>query len=290
MTELGALGVQIRDRTPDADWQAAGDEVQKDIQAQDLVTIAPDWASPVARQHLSTSVATANRIARADESRFARAFELSIRGGRDETLAGWSVVSRRRFGKVTLSVYANPNYRPVQDDLVDLVREGSMTLTRIDDSSEEPCPLMHLTSMSGNIGFGPGIPADRFACTRRGGFAGITILPDLTYRPRRCIYVPPQGGSSLQRLEFPKVHFGSQLVGHHGIAVHAERDLVGTPVTLVFRVRDQVLGRFVHADGEGWASFEMDTSTLKDREEPLSVEVSSPNPQNRHYCFEATTR
>ena len=41
------------------------------------------------------------------------------------------------------------------------------------------------------------LPADRFVCPA-GGFAAATVAADLDYRPRRCIYSPPQGGRALR--------------------------------------------------------------------------------------------
>jgi hypothetical protein len=57
-----------------------------------------------------------------------------------------------------------------------------------------------------------------------------------------------------------------------------------------FRVKDTVIGRTAHVDGQGWSGFEFETNEFEGKTEELRVEVSSASGANRKYCFEADTR
>jgi hypothetical protein len=100
------------------------------------------------------------------------------------------------------------------------------------------------------------------------------------------------------RIRFLGVRLGRALHGHHGLYVEAERNKSGAPVTITFRVGDQVVGSVVHHDGEGWKPFEFDTSELAggrtDGAEAgradLVAEIGAANADRRMYCFEADTR
>ena len=156
--------------------------------------------------------------------------------------------------------------------------------------SDEPQPVVRARgpAQTGNLGFGPAVPGDRFACG--GGFAGVSVIADLDYEARRCIYAPPPGGARVLRIAFRGVKFGSTLHGHHGLYVEAERNKNGAPVTLALRVGDDYVGKVVHNDGEGWKGFELPTGELEGKTADLVAEISAPSGNRRAYCFEAITR
>jgi hypothetical protein len=128
----------------------------------------------------------------------------------------------------------------------------------------------------------------RYQCPA--AFAGISIMADLDYRPRRCIFAPAQGPGTTVRLHFAGLAFGRVLHGHHGIYVEAERDQKGAPVAVTFRSGDTTIGKLVHRDGEGWKGFDLDTSDLDGKTAELFVEITSSSRDRRLYCFEADTR
>src|SRR5262249_39945964 len=107
---------------------------------------------------------------------------------------------------------------------------------------------------------------------------------------RRCFYVPAQGGGAIIRMRFQDVTMGRALHGHHALYAEAERGRDGTPVSLLFRIGERVIGKATHADGEGWKGFELDTSEWAGQKLELTADVSSPNQNRRMYCFEADTR
>jgi len=292
LLELGAHLVQTHSAVRESDWKNARDYVAGVSRPDDLVTFAPRWIDPIGRQEFGSDVATLLREARPDESRFPRAFEVSVAGGRDATLDGWRRTEERTFGRVTVATLENPAPAHVLDDLVSFVGPERMRVSRIDGDHAVDCPFAHGATQSGGLGAGPAIPGDRFACPS-GGFVVASVAADLDYHPRRCIYAPPQGGKSVIRLQFLGVAIGQALHGHHGIYVEAERNRTGTPVTLTFKVGDAVVGSVVHHDGDGWKPFEFDTTSLEESVKgraDVVAEIESASADRRLYCFEADTR
>ena len=284
--ELAAHVVQTRSVVPDADWTAAKTIVQRSAHPDDLVVFAPRWTDPVGRLDFGAQMATVEREAYADVTRFPRAFEVSIRGEHVKDLAGWKKVGEEHAGKVTVTTFENPSWTKTVDDLLAHVSPTAMEVT-VGDAGRA-CPWMHTQAQTGNLGFGPAIPADRFACGRT--FAGISVIADLDYRAHRCLYAPPPGGPEPLRVTFKDVTFGDVLHGHHGLYVEAERNEDGAPISLAFSVGGKVLGRVSHADGQGWKEFELPTGELKGQRGDLVAEVSAANGHRRMYCFEAITR
>ena len=283
LLELGAHAAQVASVAPERDWNAARDYVATQAKEEDLVAFAPSWADPIGRQRFGPEMATIEREARADESRFPRAFEVAIRGAHVSGLRGWRRAGERRFGGVTVTTWENPAPVRVIDDLVSAVGPER---TRV-SFGDRDCPFVHTSPQSGGLGFGPAVPADRFACPG-GAFVGVSVVADLDYVPRRCIYAPPANGGVL-RVRFAGVRFGRSLYGHHALYVEAERTKQGAPVTIAFSVGSAVVGSVVHRDGDGWKPFELDTAEMAGRQGDLTAEITSSG-DRRMYCFEVTTR
>ncbi len=284
VAELGAHLVETHSVVSAEDWASARAYVAAQARPDDLIVFAPRWSDPIGRMVFGAELATIAREARPDETRFARAFEVSIRGAHAPGLTGWRDVDRRRIGRITVTTWQNPSPAVVIDDLVSHVDPSHLTVSR----GTEPCPFAHGAPQSGGTGFGPTVPADRFVCNG-GSFVGVSIFPDLDYYPRRAIYAPPGNGPPL-RLRFAGVHFGNVLHGHHGLYAEAEREEHGAPVTIKLKVNDLVLGSFTHKDGEGWRSFEVETRELAGQQADLVVEITTPRADRRTYGFEVDTR
>jgi hypothetical protein len=284
LLELGAHVVQTHSVAPDADWEAARVYVAAQAKPEDLIAFAPKWADPIGRQHFGPGLATLEREARPDETRFPRALEVAIRGAHLPVFDGWRRASEQRFGSVTVTTWDNPAPAQVIDDLVSLVDPQHLRVSRGDSE----CNFVHGSPQSGNLGFGPTVPGDRFLCPGN-GFVGVSVVADLDYIPHRCVFAPPPGNAPL-RLRFADVRFGHSLHGHHALYVEAERDKKGAPVTLSFKSGTSTLGTVVHRDGEGWKPFELDTTMLAGQKGELVVEITSPGGDRRLYCFEADTR
>jgi hypothetical protein len=295
LLELGAHVVQTHSVVAGADWQSARAYVASHVAPEDLVAFAPGWVDPIGRQEFGPGLATLQREARPDETRFPRAFEVSIRGGSDAALAAWHKTDEQRFGAVTVTTLENPAPVHVLDDLVSFVGPQRMQVSRVEGDRTAECTFTHAATQSGGLGSGPAIPADRFVCPG-GGFVGASVAANLDYRPHRCIYAPP-GPRGIVRVRFLGVTLGQAIHGHHGLYVEAERGRAGAPVTLTFRVGDTVVGSVVHNDGDGWKPFEFDTSELAGEaartnggRADIVADIASPGGERRMYCFEADTR
>lgn len=283
VVELLSFLVQTRPAASDADWATAREYVATHARSDDLVAFAPRWIDPVGRERFGSALATLEREARPDETRFARALEVSIRGAHLPAFKDWPREGEQRFGGVTVTTWDNPEPARVLTDLVSLVNPQQMRVSR----GGAECNFVRGNPQSGGLGFGPAIPGDRFVCGG-GGFVGMSVVADLSYLPHRCIYAPPVGGAPT-RIQFQGVHFGTRLHGHHALYVEAERDRRGAPVTLTFRAGGTTLASLEHRDGDGWKGFELDTSPLAGTTGELVAEVTGEG-ERRMYCFEADTR
>ena len=289
LLELGMHLSQVGSVVRDDDWARAKTEVERRAKPEDLVAFAPRWVDPVGREHFGPELATFDREAYPDVTRFPRALEVSIRGEHLDDLRGWRSVDVQKVGGITITTLENPTPVALKDDLLRHAGKPDMHVSLVDNGGEHECHWARAGSQTGNIGFGPGVPSMRYVCAGN-AFVGVTVMADLDYRPRHCFYAPPQGGASILRVRFDSVAFGKVLHGHHALSVEAERDKKGTPVTIAFRSGDTDLGRLVHRDGEGWKGFELDTSELDGQSAELVADISSASGDRRQYCFEADTR
>jgi len=291
LVELALFVRESTDVVSDADWLAAREAVKKDLTPEDLVVFAPGWIDPVGRRYFGPDIMTFDRAARADESRFRRAFEVAFHGDHRSEVKDWKNVSEGSYGKLTVRRLENPHFAPVITDFLARAEPPTLSVTRAEPSgTEAACTWVRGPVQSAGIYYpaGPATPGNKFVCPST--FVGITVIQALDHSPRRCIAAFPPGGTSALRMTFAGVKLGKSIVAHHGIHYDGERYNVGTPVTIVFRTRTGPLGQSVHRDGQGWSSFELDTTELAGKTEDIIVEVSSSVGMRRQYCFEATTR
>jgi hypothetical protein len=285
LIELGAHVYETHAVVPDDDWHSAHAAVDAMWQPGDLVVFAPDWADPLGREYFGAKLAGIPDEARPDDTRFPRAFEVSIRGAHDPELEGWKKVATQKTGAVTITTLENPNPVHLLDDLVLHASPDGMRVTL----GNTECRWVHGPTTAGGLGGGPAMPGDRFACPS-GGFVGVSLIHDLADRPRRCFFAPPVGGrGGSMQIRFQNVAFGSALHGHAGLAQFNERDRTGPPVILSWRANDRLLGKVTHVDGDGWKGFELATPELAGQKGELVAEVTSIG-GGRHFCFEADTR
>ncbi len=275
------------DVVPESDWASARDAVKAELQPNDLVLFEPFWSDPLGRRTFGHEIATMKREGRSDVRRFARAFEVSIRGAHSEELAGWKKAKETRHGAVTVTLLENPSYTPVIDDLVDLVGPDRLTVSRVDDSGEHPCSFQRGASQGGSTVVPQGllVPADRFVC--QGGHVGVAVLHGLDHHPHVCLYATPMQGAAL-RMKFSNVTFGPSLHGHSGIQWLVERNPTPDKVAVTFSALDRPIGTHYHKVGVGWVGFELPTPELDGKKADLVAEIA-PSSQ-RQFCFEATTR
>jgi hypothetical protein len=188
LLELGAHAIQTHSIVPERDWAAARAYVSTQVRPDDLIAFAPTWIDPIGRKEFGAAMATVEREARPDESRFVRAFEVAIRGRHLRVLSGWRRAGEKAFGGVTVTTWENPTPARVVDDLVSMVDPRRMSVSY----RGQDCPFVRDATQSGGLGFGPAIPSQRFSCPGS-GFLGASVVADLDYAPHRCIYAPPSG-------------------------------------------------------------------------------------------------
>lgn len=286
--ELLAHVKQTSSVPTDGEWRAARAAVERAVGPSDLVIFAPEWTEPLGREHFGAELASVERIARPDETRFPRAIEVSIRGAHRPELAGWKTLQRETVGPFEVVTQSNPDPARVVDDLVEHVHPDALSVSLVDGDRETPCPWTRGAVLTGGLGYGPSVPAERFNCPG-GAVVAVTVISDPTYRPRRCIYSPPPGGNTVLRLRFKSVIFGRALHGHHAIAAEADHTN-GAPVTVTFRTGTSTIGGFTRRDGTGWTPYETATEDLAGKAMELVADISAQHGDRRQYCFEADTR
>lgn len=287
IVELGLHIHQVNDVVPERDWAAARDAVAKELGPDDLVTFAPFWADPLGRRTFGDAIMTFERAARSDEARFARAWEVSIRGFHDPTLAKWKKVSEQRHGAVTVALFENPAPEKVIDDLIDFVGPGKMTVSRVEAGAETPCTFQHGATAGGSTVVPQGllVPADKFVCG--GGHVGVAVLHALDHHPHVCIEATPLQNATL-KLVFKGVTFGASLTGHSGVQWVSERVPSQERTTVAFSAFDRPIATHTHKLGAGWVGFELPTEDLAGKKGDLVAEIGGS--QQRYFCFEASTR
>ncbi len=289
VTELVLHLKQVHAAPTDDEWSRARAEVEKRAKPEDLVAFAPQWVDPIGREHFGNSISTYEREAYPDVSRFPRAVEVSIRGEHLADLKGWREAEHTTAGAITITTFENPSPVVLQDDLLKHAGKPDMHVTFLDGTNERDCAFGRFGAQTGNLGFGPAVPPARYQCSGA-AFVGISILPDLDYRPRRCLYAPAQGPNGVVRIRWDAIAFGKVLHGHHGLYVEAERDQKGAPVSIMFESGTTLIGKLIHRDGEGWKNFELSTMDLAGKTAELVAEITSSSRDRRMYCFEADTR
>ncbi|MBL0212720.1 MAG: hypothetical protein IPQ07_02435 [Myxococcales bacterium] len=88
----------------DAAWAEAAAQVRAGFRAGDLIVFAPEWEDPVGRLHLGDLIPV-DVAARMDAARFARIWEVSIRGAHHADTAGLEAVETETHRGVTVRRY-----------------------------------------------------------------------------------------------------------------------------------------------------------------------------------------
>ncbi|HVJ94857.1 MAG TPA: hypothetical protein VM580_33970 [Labilithrix sp.] len=275
------------DVVPESDWMAARDAVKAELKPDDLILFSPFWSDPIGRKTFG-ELATMKREGRSDERRFARAFEVSIRGAHDKSLSGWKKVKEQALGAVSVTLWENPSVTEVIDDTLDLVTPERLTVSRVDpNGNEQPCTFQRGASAGGSTIVPQGLltPANKFVC--QGGHVGVSVLHALDHHPHLCIYATPLQGATL-RMKFLNVRFGPSLFGHSGIQWLVERTPSPDKVQVTFSAFERPIGTHFHKVGVGWVGFELPTPELDGKSGDLVAEIGASS--QRQFCFEATTR
>jgi hypothetical protein len=233
-------------------------------------------------------------VARADDSTFETALEISILGEKSE-LAHWRTLETREIGKFKLRVLENPAPEQVLFDFVSAVEQGKAEVAAVrgKGGAEEvrPCRWNEKARVENGALHGhPTFPKRRFECQDGSWhFVGSTVIEDQRYRGRRCIWAQP-GQGKRTRIVFEGVTLGNRIVGHGALPYFLERESDGTPVELTVSIGGEPLGKFRHEDGEGWKRFEFSTEKYAGQTHTVEFATSSKRSHLREFCFQADVR
>jgi hypothetical protein len=273
-------------RAPRAEeWRELEKPVAKLLGENDLLLVAPEWASPMARQALGDRFFAPAKVARADAKSFARAVEVSALGARTEETREWRVVSEAESGRFTLRVLENPAAPAPSYHFADHVTPESASVRIVGDGGDTPCSFdPHARVAAGGLHGHLAFPRERFRCgARQTEFVGVTIADDQDYRPRRCIFAPAPAEGVL-RLDFRAVPLARTLRGYTGSSYFLMRD-GGAPVELSVLVGGERIGSVRHDDRLGFREFSFDTKRFAGTSRDVSFEVRGA--AAREFCFSA---
>ena len=276
-------------RPPTLDeWRDVRAPLAEMRKAGELVVVAPRWAEPNARHAFGDALMPLEQVARADETAFPRAIEVSTLGAESPALSGWRSVNERRIGKFRLRVLDNPSPSKVVYDFV-----RNVPSAEVEDragTGAQPCTWNPRgRAVAGGLHGHPAFPKERHVC--RGGashFVGITVVEDDQWLPRRCIWAEPVEGRTLV-ITYRDVPLGAKFRGYATLPWWLEREKKGAPVELEVSVDGRQVGRYVHNDGDGWKLFEMPTGRAGSRGN-VEFRVTSRRARERQFCFVADTR
>jgi hypothetical protein len=115
--------IQRREPVPE-EWEQAAKAITAEKQPEDLVVIAPDWATQ-GRMYLKDLISLKD-FGRFDTTKYERVYEVSVNGARSPESKGLSPESESHFGRVGVSRYKLP---PKADVLFDFVENARLAET-----------------------------------------------------------------------------------------------------------------------------------------------------------------
>jgi hypothetical protein len=275
-----------------AHWESVRPVVQAAAAPDDLILVSPRWAEPNARLVLGDALMPLAHVARADESRFSRALEISILGERAAELAGWQLEREESVGAFDVRVWSNPR---VQRSLYDFLARAEPAHLSVfverDRTAPEDCRFATNNRVSnGDLGGHPTFPRQRFSCNGpEWAFVGRTVIEDQDYRPRQCLWAHPIARAVLV-LRYAAVPIGSVIRGYGGLPFLIEREGRGSPIELSATVGSELVGTIRHTDGQGWKGFELSTERFRGQTLPVEFRVQSKRDARREFCFQADVR
>lgn len=120
-----------REVASDGDWAAAAAEVRAGFRPGDLIVFAPAWADPIGRRELGDLIPL-DDAARMDSARFARIWEVSLRGASNSEAARAHRVSSHGHGGVRVRLFEQTPVK-VKTDFV-----AQATIARFEGGSGVP--------------------------------------------------------------------------------------------------------------------------------------------------------
>jgi hypothetical protein len=273
----------------DADYRAAASFIRGALAPRDLLSSAPAFIDPIVRLHVGDRIPLA-MAGRSDDTAYERMWVVSIRDALPPDAPRGAPELERQFGGVRVLRFSLAK-SPVLFDLVSAWSNAEASLTRAD--AQQICPLRSDGVPRGG-GLGKGVLAplrERFECDpqRPWLFVAPVVMEDLDNHPRYCVWQHPQGDEPIT-LRYNQVPLGNQLVFYGGLYYEHERMREGGLVEASISIAGAVRAKFTHRDGEGWKRLVVDTRDLSGQRVEMSIAVRARKPQQRSFCWAATTR
>ncbi len=274
--ELVSDFVQRTGVPSEAEWIALADYVRGEWRDRDVIIANDTWAEPLVRQYLGDHISL-RMAGRSDLLGYARAWRISV--GEPANDPGDKVVESRDFGPLSLRLTELKDEATLVADLVD-----AFPSAQVFAAERGPlCNRQNARPSEGGLGRGPMRPAQFWICPGDREWIGRTIIEDLDYQPRRCVW---QRASTRNpsRVTFPAVGPAERLIVHGGHYLRDERKLESPPVTLNVYVAGKLAGQMTHRDGDGWKKFEV--ALDPQRAVTVSIEPVASG-RNQNFCWSA---
>lgn len=267
--EVGATLYQHAAAPGDQHFRAAADKLRSEHRPGEPILFAPHWMDPLGRRHFGGLVPL-ELLLLSDVDRYARVWQVSVRGRRHPWLAGLRPSKTLVEGPVRVELFE----KPAEEVLFSFTESWQKAqVERVGDRVVR-CPL----------------EGKRFACDPLAGWNSVKpLLAEVDHRPYRCIYAHPVEGH-LMRLRFREVPMGRRIVGYTGIDDFENRKRSQAPVHFGVRVSGRPLFQVAHQNHWPWRRFEIDTSAEAGQRAEVIFEVSAEKAYARAFCFAAEAR
>jgi hypothetical protein len=251
------------------DWEAAAAAVRAKKKPDDLIVFAPHWVDELGRAHLGDLISV-EMAGHADADRYARVWEVSIRGEHAPETSGARLVEESRFGKVRVALYEKPSVEVVYDFTSHAADARVTQSFAFGNGAEQPC-----------YRDGTG-----FRC------AGTRVEPrtlEMDFLPRRGMLVPVDGGR-VTRLEYPDITLGKSLIIHTGIHDYISRKRGDGVVDLRVLVDGVEKLAVKTGNADNWRRYEIDTSSISNGTHSVRFEIRAADAAWRTFGFHAEAR
>ncbi|HEX9104964.1 MAG TPA: hypothetical protein VF997_22290, partial [Polyangia bacterium] len=220
------------------------------------------WVDQIGRAHLGDLVSV-EMAGRSDVDRYARVWEVAIRGARSHDSDGARLVRATQHGRVRVALYEKAA-TPIVYDFTASASDARVL------RAGEPC-------------FG-----DPHSGWRCGSQHVERRTLEVDYQPRRGLLVPADNRPTT--LGFAEVPLGGALVVYAGLHDYYARKSADGVVDFSVDVDGVEKLRARVGNGDGWRRFELDTRALAGTRHAVTFHVSAANPAWRNFGFHAEAR
>ncbi len=269
-----AWDLALAARVPDlADWLAAAEVVRAEYRDGDLVVFDPPWAQEGAPFLAGMDVVTSETVDWYEVGKRRRIWVLTSMGRTDPVVpAGYAPDGSWRPGRVGVQRFLVPDHGRVTYDFLAHIRDARVT--HVHPDRREECR----TFRDGRWTCGPEHPWQFVGRQDR----------DIAGAVREVIWAHPLNGNRPIEIRYPSVEMARTLVIHYGWTQRAVEAGLGAPVTFRVRVGDRpVFERVLRHEDTEWYEQRVDVSDLQGHREDVVFTVSTPDYQNRQFCFTA---